>query len=73
MVQDMREVNELCYLCYVSDLHSVSLRLKGVWVHINIFPKIYAKGNNFCDFLFASLDEALLKGRSTLKGKNLLL
>ena len=34
---------------------------------------IFAKGNNFCDFLFASLeDEALPKG-FTPRGKNLLL
>ena len=38
-----------------------------------IFFLIYAKGNNFWDFMVASLDEALLKRGSTLKGKNLLL
>ena len=30
----------------------------------------FLQGNNFCDFLFASLDEKPLE--STLKGKNLL-
>ena len=38
------------------------------------FSAIFSKGNNLGDFLFASLyNMALLKLRSTLKGKNLLL
>ena len=33
----------------------------------------FQKGEQLCDFLFASPDDSLFKVRSTLKGKNLLL
>ena len=42
--------------------------------YLPCFSAIFSKGDNFCVFLFASLDdEAFLKLGSTLKGKNLLL
>ena len=44
----------------------------GVWVQLHVFCllffsfTIFAKGNNFCEFLFASLDKkALPKGVNT--------
>ena len=44
--------------------------LSGELIHLSAFSTIFTKGSNFCDFLFAFLDNR--KG-STLKGKNLLL
>ena len=36
-------------------------------------PFFFSKGNDFCDILFASLEEStVLKGKSTHNGKNLL-
>ena len=29
----------------------------GEWLHLHVFSAIFTKGNNFCDFLFASLDD----------------
>ena len=37
------------------------------------FSAISAKGNNFHDFLFASLKDKTVQKGSTLKGRNLLL
>ena len=37
------------------------------------FSVIISMGNNFCDFVFASLDKTALEIGSILKGKNLLL
>ena len=39
---------------------------------IPCFSTIFIKGNDFCDFLFASLDNTPSKFGSTLKGQNLL-
>ena len=43
-------------------------------LYASVFLCYVLRENNFCDFLFTSLDkEALFYMRSTLKGKNLLL
>ena len=51
----------------------------GILCHIkayrytSVFSAIFPKGDNFCDFLYASMDDkALFQNGSTLKGMNLL-
>ena len=49
----------------------INIKVNG---YISIFFHQFSKGNNICDFMFASLEEKNpLKMGSTLKGKNLLL
>ena len=36
------------------------------------FSAMLSKGDNFCDFLFAYLEDEVFQKGSTLKGKNLL-
>ena len=36
---------------------------EGEWGHLHVFLTFFLKGNNFCDFMFASLeDQALSHG-----------
>ena len=63
---DLAMLNSTLYECF--DLRCMSTT---PW-----FSIIFTKGNNFCDFLFAFIDNAALSKYligSTLKGKNLLL
>ena len=48
--------------------------MEGDWIHFHIFPTTFTKGNNFCHFLFESLDdETFLKLEFLFnKEKNLL-
>ena len=53
---------------------SAAVQIGTLWEHLHALMLFITKGNNFCDFLLASLkDKALAERGSSLKGKNLLL
>ena len=43
-----------------TDFRQSNTCIDDVWVYCNVFSAIYTKGDNFCDFLFASQNDEIV-------------